>query len=124
MTHLVVLVLQVVVALGLLNVWLVRAGKPTSYRGGDAKTMREEFANYGLPAWAMYVVGTLKTAAAVCLLIGIWVPVLVFPAAALVAVLMVGALWMHIKVRDAAIKSVPALAVLVMCVAIALGAAR
>jgi len=63
MSHIVVLVLQVVVALGLLNVWLVRAGKPTSYRGGNAGTMREEFAHYGLPGWAMYVVGTLKVAA-------------------------------------------------------------
>lgn len=124
MSHIVVLVLQVVVALGLLNVWLVRAGKPTSYRGGNAGTMREEFAHYGLPGWAMYVVGTLKVAAAACLLIGIWVPSLVFPAAALVAVLMVGALGMHLKVRDANMKSLPALAVLIMCLGICFGTGR
>ena len=29
------IVLQVVAALGLLNVWLLRSGKPTPYRGGS-----------------------------------------------------------------------------------------
>ncbi|NBW66916.1 DoxX family protein, partial [bacterium] len=49
-------VLQVIVGLGLLNVWLIRAASATAYRGGAAKTIKEEFAAYGLPNAAMYVV--------------------------------------------------------------------
>lgn len=107
-------VLQVVVALGLLNVWLLRSGAATSYRGGDAKSLKEEFAAYGLPDIAFYVVGILKVGSAVLLLAGIWVPALVLPAAAIVAVLMVGALVMHVKVKDPVMKSLPAFLMLVM----------
>ena len=107
-------VLQLVVALGLLNVWLVRPKKATPYRGADSEELKEEFAAYGLPDVAFYVVGTLKVLSAVALIAGIWFPALVLPAAAVVAVLMVGALVMHAKVGDAAIKSLPALLMLLM----------
>ncbi|HEY5764475.1 MAG TPA: hypothetical protein VIS30_00470 [Candidatus Deferrimicrobiaceae bacterium] len=40
----IVLASRIVIALGLLNVWLLRAGKPTDWRGGDARNMKEEFA--------------------------------------------------------------------------------
>lgn len=115
-----VLVLQVIVALGLLNVWLVRAGRSTSYRGGSAKTMAEEFAAYGLPDWFRKLVGVLKIASALALIAGIWVPMLVAPTALLVSVLMLGALAMHVKVGDPIRKSLPAFIVLVLCVAILL----
>lgn len=107
-------VLQVVVALGLLNVWLVRPGKATSYRGGSSKNLKEEFGAYGLPDAAFYVVGSLKLLSAAALIAGIWFPAMVLPAAAVVGVLMVGALAMHLKVRDPAIKSLPAFLMLVM----------
>ena len=106
--------LQVLVALGLLNVWLLRVGRRSAYRGGTAKTMQEEFAVYGLPRWSMLVVGALKVGAAICLIAGLWIHVLVMPAALMICVLMVGALAMHLKVRDNAQKSLPALAVLVL----------
>ncbi len=101
-------ILQVMVALVLLDVWLLRFKRSTSYRGGDAKTMKEEFAAYGLPAWTMYVVGALKVGAAVCLLVGLWIHSLVLPAAALIALLMIGAIAMHLKIHDPAKKSLPA----------------
>ena len=107
-------ILQVVVALGLLNVWLVRAGSATSYRGGDASSLKEEFAAYGLPDFFFYLVGVLKIGSAVMLIAGIWLPQFVLPAATIVAVLMVGALVMHVKVKDPAIKSLPAFLMLVM----------
>ncbi len=53
-------VLQIVLALGLLNVWLLRTGKATAYRGGAAKNLKEEFATYGLPPFMYYLVGGLK----------------------------------------------------------------
>lgn len=119
-----ILILQIVVALGLLNVWLLRFNRQTGYRGGDARNMREEFAAYGLPGWFTYVVGFLKVAAALCLLIGIRFHFLVLPAAALIAVLMIGALAMHAKVRDPLKKSLPALSVLVMSLLICFGTYR
>lgn len=114
------IILQVVVALGILNVWLVRASMRTAFRGGNAGTLREEFASYGLPFWFMCVIGALKVGLALALLVGIWIPRLATPAALGLGLLMLGALVMHLKVQDPIRKSVPALAVLAMCIAIVL----
>ena len=111
-------ILQVIVGLGLLNVWLLRAVSATPYRGGKATTLKEEFAAYGLPDAALYVVGALKIAAGIILIAGVWIPLPVRIAAGVVAVLMVGALAMHLKVRDPLLKSLPAALMLVMCLAI------
>ncbi len=107
--------LQLAVGLGLLNVWLVRAGSATGYRGGDAKTLREEFRAYGLPDIAFYVVGGLKIGAGVVLVAGVWMDVPVRLAAGVVALLMVGALAMHLKVGDPLKRSLPAALMLLMC---------
>ena len=122
--HTFIFILQIVVALGLLNVWLLRFNRETAYRGGAARNMREEFAAYGLPAWFTYIVGFLKVAAALCLLIGIWIHPIVFPAAALICILMLGALAMHLKVSDPLKKSLPALCVLIMALIICIGTYR
>ena len=106
-------VLQVIISLGLLNVWLLRAGSETAYRGGDAKTLKSEFSAYGLPAWSFYVVGMLKVSAAVALALGVWLSFLTPPASALIAALMLGAAAMHVRVGDAFSKAVPA--VLMFC---------
>jgi hypothetical protein len=113
-------VLQLVVGLGLLNVWLLRAGASTGYRGGEAQTLKEEFAAYGLPDIAFYVVGGLKIAAGLVLVAGIWFALPVQLAAGVVAVLMVGALAMHAKVGDPAKRSLPAALMLLMSIAIVL----
>ncbi len=113
-------ILQIIVALGLLNVWLVRARASTAYRGGSAQSLKEEFATYGLPEWTFYVVGALKIVSAVLLIVGIWVPALIRPPALIVAVLMVGALAMHAKAKDSPTKFLPALLMLLMCIAILL----
>jgi hypothetical protein len=113
-------ILQIVVALGLLNVWLVRANLATAYRGGEAKNLREEFAVYGLPGWFCTVVGALKVGSALALLIALWIPELRQPAAALIAALMIGAVSMHAKVRDPISKTLPAAAMLAMSVVLCL----
>ncbi len=110
--------LQVIVSLGLLNVWILRFNRKSPYRGGHASSMREEFVAYGLPPIAMYVVGGLKIIAALALFAGIWDPDFVSPAAAVIAILMVGALAMHFKLRDPLKKSLPAAAVLAMTIGI------
>jgi hypothetical protein len=119
-SDLVVDVLQVVVGLGLLNVWLVRSRSATAYRGGDARSLREEFAVYGLPPAAFVVVGVLKVASALVLIAGVWVNLPVRVAAGVVAALMVGAIAMHVRVKDPVQKALPATAMLVMSGTIAL----
>lgn len=119
-THVLSSVLQVIVGVGLLNVWLVRPRSATAYRGGTAQSLKEEFAVYGLPEWTFYVVGGLKIISGVLLIIGVWVPGLVRLPAAVVSVLMVGALAMHAKAKDPVSKYLPALSVLLMSVAILL----
>lgn len=104
--------------LGLLNVWLIRARQATAWRAGEASTMREEFATYGLPAWFMVVIGVLKVTLAVALLVGIWYTPIALPAAIGIAVLMAGAVAMHVKVNDPPRKSLPAFSLLVLAVVI------
>lgn len=106
--------LQVIIALGLLNVWLLRASRATEFRGGDAKTLREEFRAYGLPVWFFYLVGALKVGSAIALLAGLAAPSIVPWAAALVVALMLGAAAMHAKVGDPLQRWLPALAMLAL----------
>jgi len=113
-------VLQLVVGLGLLNVWLVRPRSATAYRGGEATSLQEEFAVYGLPRAAYYLVGALKVSAALVLIAGVWMELPVQVAAGVVAALMVGALVMHVKVGDPVKKAMPASIMLVLSVTIAL----
>ena len=115
----VVTILQIVIALGIINVWLVRFAKPTRWRGGDATTMRQEFAVYGLPDWSMRVIGALKLLCAAGLIAGVWMPQFTLPSAAGLAILMVGAIAMHVKVKDPVRKSLPAVTMLVMSAVVA-----
>ena len=112
---------QIVVGCGLLNVWLLRFNKATAYRGGKASSMLEEFAAYGLPAWSCYLVGFLKVASAFALLAGLLYPVLILPAASIVAALMVGAIVMHLKVADPFKKSLPAISMLALSLLMMVG---
>lgn len=109
------LIFQIIIPLGIFNVWLLRTGKVTLYRGGNAQSLKEEFMIYGLPDWAFYVVGGLKLLAAITLLLGFFISRLIFPGALLMSALMVGALAMHLKVRDPMVKSLPASLMLLMC---------
>ncbi len=114
------LVAQWIIGLGIFNVWFIRANRSTAYRGGDAMNIKEEFAVYGLPAWFMYAVGTLKVALAALLIVGTWIPGLVLPAAIGMAVLMIGAISMHIKVKDSLKKTLPSLTLLVLSLLVAI----
>ncbi len=113
------IVLKLIVALGILNVWFLRSGKATSYRGQNAKTLREEFTVYGLPFPVFCFIGILKVGCALALLASIWIPGLAQPAALGLGTLMLGAFVMHLKVRDPLSKALPSIVVLAMCLAIA-----
>ena len=108
------MILQLIISIGLINVWFFRFNKATDYRGGNAKNMQEEFLAYGLPIWSMYLVGTLKVAIAVMLIICIWVEELLIYNLILLAALMIAAVLMHVKVKDPIKKSYPALSILFM----------
>lgn len=109
-----VLVVQVVLALVILNVWLLRVNRATGYRGGAAQNMKEEFAVYGLPPAMFYLVGALKLTCAAALLAGVWAPGATVPGAAGLAALMAGAALMHVKVKDPPKKAMPALTLLAL----------
>ena len=115
--------LQIIAALGIFNVWLLRFGQDTEYRGGKASNMSEEFVVYGLPTVAVYIIGFLKIVSTIGLLAGIFLQSLVIPSAILLAALMIGAFGMHLKIKDPFKKSIPGLIMLALCVAILLLAA-
>jgi uncharacterized membrane protein YkgB len=100
--------LSAAVSLVVLNVWFFRFNQSTIYRGGDASNMIEEFAVYGLSETMVYVIGALKVLAAIGLLVGIFKEKIVIPSAGIMAILMLGAIFMHFIVADEAIKYLPA----------------
>jgi hypothetical protein len=110
-------VLQVVIALGIFNVWILRFWNSTAWRGGSARNMAEEFAVYGLPRWFMIAIGSLKIVFACLLITGLWFPHLVPIAGGGIAALMLGAALMHAKVRDPLKKSAPAALMLILSLA-------
>ncbi|MEO5925818.1 MAG: DoxX family protein [Bryobacteraceae bacterium] len=111
---------QIAISLAVLNVWLLRAPKSTAWRGGNARTLREEFQVYGLPRWALVAVGFSKITLAALLLVGVWVPFVAKPAALFLSVFMIGAIVMHLKVGDAIVKSLPAASILALSLLIGL----
>ena len=119
--HFITIFLQLFVAFGILNVWLIRSKINTPYRGSDARSLKSEFAAYGLPLWSFYVIGFIKITSALLLILGLWIPFLVFPAGLALSLMMFGALCMHIKVRDPVKKFLPALIMLLCSVGICLG---
>ena len=110
---------QILIALGIYNVWILRVNKPTAWRGGDAKNMLEEFHVYGLSETAMKLVGACKVLIATCLIIGIWYPPVTPVAALALAAFMLAALLMHAKARDPIRKSVPAAIMLLLSLCVA-----
>lgn len=110
--------LQAAVSLVVLNVWLFRFNQSTIYRGGEASNMIEEFAVYSLSETFVYLVGGLKIVAALGLLIGFFKEKIILPSALVMASLMVGAIYMHFKVSDDAIKFLPAGLMFIFSVAI------
>jgi len=110
---------QIIIAIGIYNVWILRANKATAWRGGEAKNMLEEFRVYGLSESCMKVVGACKVLIATCLMIGIWYPPVTPLAALALAAFMLAAVLMHARVRDPIRKSIPAATMLLLCLLVA-----
>ena len=110
--------LQLIIALGIVNVWVIRRDRATGFRPEGAANISEEFARYGFSDSFRKVIGATKLFLAGLLVIGIAYAPLAIAAAAGLVLLMSGAVAAHIKVRDPLVKSVPALLMLAMSAAV------
>lgn len=119
-----IIILKIIIALGLLNVWIVRFDKETPYRGGGATNMIEEFKNYGLPMTFMYTIGLYKVLLSLfilySILFGSKFDQLVSMGLVFLSFIMVGSIIMHLRVKDPLNKSLPAIGMLVLSVIVLL----
>ena len=111
-------ILSIFVGLTVVNVWLFRSGRNTSYRGGDAANLMEEFEIYGLGDYFM-AIGIIKVSLAILLLLSIFFNKLKLISSLGIAIMMLVAVYMHFSVGDEIIKSMPASVMLVSCLIIA-----
>ena len=111
-------VLSVIVGLTVINVWLFRSGKSTSYRGGNASNLMEEFEVYGLGDFFM-TIGIIKVSLAVLLLLSIYFNKLKLISSHGIANMILVAFYNHFSVGLDLIKSMPASVMLVSCLIIA-----
>ena len=111
-------ILSVIVGITVINVWLFRSNRSTSYRGGDASNLLEEFQVYGLDDYFL-IIGIVKVSLAIMLLLSLYYKKLSFFASSGIAVMMLVAVFMHINVGDELIKSMPASVMLTSCLVIA-----
>jgi len=110
------IIIQLTVALTILNVWLFRRDKATSYRGSTASTLREEFRAYGFPDWVYYTVGPCKVLTSIMMIAAIWNPLFLIPSTLFMAGMMLTALICHLKIRqDSLSKAVPAGTIFLLC---------
>lgn len=116
----IVIALKVIVAFSILNVWLIQPKKATKWRGGNAKTIIEEFKVYGLSKTFCYVIGFLKVSLALILLLSIKYQNLTLVGSLGLAILLLGSIAMHIKINDPLFKSFPAFLFVVLNVVIIL----
>ncbi len=112
--NLFLILVQVFIACAMADVWLIRYSTPGRFRGGSAKTMVEEFRVYGLPDWFRNLIRVLKLSAGALMVAGIWYPLAAVVAGILLAVLMLGAVSMHVKVKDPLYKAFPSFSFLVL----------
>jgi len=115
----IIIVLKLIVSLSILNVWLIQQKKPTKWRGGNAKTIVEEFEVYGLSKSFCYVIGFLKVSLALILLASIQFEALTLIGSLGLTTLLLGSIIMHFRVKDELYKSFPAFLFIVMNLVIA-----
>jgi len=141
---------QLAVGLWIWSTWTWRLRVCTSFRGGNAQTLQEEFVSYGLGKFMFALVGLFKLTAATGMLASVFIPTvlynnMLFPcfplikdapllelatrdkcyvnvglalippvSSAMLVVLMSGAVVAHARVKDAALKYMPAVCMLLL----------
>ena len=114
-------ILSVFVGLTIINVWLFRASRSTSFRGGNATNLLEEFTVYGLEDYFL-IIGIVKVSLAIVLILSLYYSKLRLFASLGIAIMMLVAVYMHISVGDELIKSLPASSLLIGSLLIAYSA--
>ena len=115
----IIIALKLIVGLSILNVWLIQPNKPSKWRGGDARTITEEFSVYGLSKTFYYIVFAVKVGLAILLLVSIKYDIFSLYSSIGLAALLGGSIAMHLKVKDALFKSFPAFLFMIMNLIIA-----
>ena len=111
-------ILSLIVGLTVINVWLFRSDKSTSYRGGDANSLMEEFVVYGLGDYFL-TIGIIKVGLAILLILSLYYKKLRMFSALGIGLMMIVAIYMHFSIGDELIKSMPASIMLLSCLLIA-----
>jgi|TARA_X000000368_G_scaffold67568_1_gene48680 uncharacterized membrane protein YphA (DoxX/SURF4 family) len=111
-------ILLVVVSVTVITAWTYNINLDTTFRGGDATNMIEEFEAYGLNQTTMVVVGIFKVSCAIMLLFGLKYRKLIVPAAGAMALFMIAAVYFHLSISDPIIPTAPSLLMLVSCLSI------
>ena len=106
-------ILLVVVSVTVITAWTYNINLDTTFRGGDATNMIEEFEAYGLNQTTMVVVGIFKVSCAIMLLFGLKYRKLIVPAAGAMALFMIAAVYFHLSISDPIIPTAPSLLMLV-----------
>jgi hypothetical protein len=114
-------ILSVFVGLTIINVWLFRASRSTSFRGGNATNLLEEFTVYGLEDYFL-IIGVIKVSLAIVLILSLYFSKLRLFASLGISIMMLVAVYMHISVGDELIKSLPASSLLISSLIIAYSA--
>ena len=114
-------ILSVFVGLTIINVWLFRASRSTSFRGGNATNLLEEFTVYGLEDYFL-IIGVVKVSLAIVLILSLYFSKLRLFASLGISIMMLVAVYMHISVGDELIKSLPASSLLISSLLIAYSA--
>jgi hypothetical protein len=100
---------QLAVALSVFYVWTVRYPQVVA-----------DFERFGFPTTFRLTVGATKLGLAVALVIGLWLPGVVFWAAMGMAAFMVGAQWAHARVTNPLHKRLPSAVLLALSLFVAL----
>jgi len=114
-------ILSVFVGLTIINVWLFRASRSTSFRGGNATNLLEEFTVYGLEDYFL-IICIVKVSLAIVLILSLYYSKLRLFASLGIAIMMLVAVYMHMSVGDELIKSLPASSLLISSLLIAYSA--
>lgn len=110
--------LIVLVSLTVITAWTYNLNLDTTFRGGDATNMIDEFEAYGLNYTTMVVVGIFKVACALMLLFGLKYKKLILPASGVMTLFMIAAVYFHISISDPIIPTLPSLLMLLSCISI------
>ena len=113
MDAIVAFVFKGMISCGIIYAWTIGYNRPSKFRGGNARNMKEEFAVYGFPNWVLPIARVVKLSLAICLLFGYFFPFLVKPVAFALAPIMLVAVMAHLEnFRDPLIKALPAYLIL------------